>query len=106
MRKGSDGGKKTGKMGGKKRKKTDENSGHYVVTSSLLPERRPLERRTLVPKSVVENEDHDGEDKGGQGQVEADFSFSHGYLRLGLMRLFAWIATFSFLIAKLCSIDS
>ena len=59
-----------------------------------------------MPKSVVENEDHDGEDKGGQGQVEADFSFSHGYLRLGLMRLFAWIATFSFLIAKLCSIDS
>ena len=24
-------------------------SGHYVIASSLPPERRPLERRTLVP---------------------------------------------------------
>ena len=28
----------------------DENSGHYVIASSRPPERRPLERRTLVPK--------------------------------------------------------
>ena len=47
MRKGRDGGKQGGKKTGKK--KTDENSGHYVVASSLLTERRPLERRTLVP---------------------------------------------------------
>ena len=46
MRKGCDGGKKTGE----KKEKTDENSGHYVVASSRPPERRPLERRTLVPK--------------------------------------------------------
>ena len=38
MRKGRDGGKKTG---GKK-KKTDENIGHYVIASSWPPERRPL----------------------------------------------------------------
>ena len=48
MRKGRDGGKKRGeKKREKKREKTDENSGHYVIASS-----RPLERRTLVPKSV------------------------------------------------------
>ena len=45
MRKGRDG--ETGK---KKREKTDENSGHYVIASSRPPERRPLERRTLAPK--------------------------------------------------------
>ena len=28
-------------------------SGHYVIASSLPPERRPPERRTLVPKSKV-----------------------------------------------------
>ena len=36
----------------KKRKKREKNgvfSGHYVIASSLPPERRPLERRTLVP---------------------------------------------------------
>ena len=51
MRKGRDGEKKTGgkKRGEKNNKKTDENSGHYVIASSRLPERRPLERRTLVP---------------------------------------------------------
>ena len=27
-------------------------SGHYVIASSRLPERRPLERRTLTPKDV------------------------------------------------------
>ena len=27
----------------------DENSGHYVIASSRPPERRPLERHTLVP---------------------------------------------------------
>ena len=36
MRKGRDGGKKTGK---KPSKKTDENSGHYVIASSRPPER-------------------------------------------------------------------
>ena len=46
MRKGRDGEKKTGK----KKEKTDENSGHYVIASSQPPEHRPLERRTLVPK--------------------------------------------------------
>ena len=56
MRKGCDGGKKTEKTGEKKtgkKEKTDENSGHYVIASSRLPERRPLERRTLAPKDVV-----------------------------------------------------
>ena len=47
MRKGRDGGgKKTGLE-----KKTDDFSGHCVIASSQPPERRPLERRTLVPKS-------------------------------------------------------
>ena len=35
-----------------KRKRNENNvvfSGHYVIASSLLPEQRPLERRTLVP---------------------------------------------------------
>ena len=46
MRKGRDGEKiETGKNG--------ENNGvfsaHYVIASSRPPERRPLERRTLVP---------------------------------------------------------
>ena len=50
MRKGRDGGKKTGKNGKKKREKTDGNSGHYVIASSRPTERRPLERLTLVPK--------------------------------------------------------
>ena len=55
MRKGRDGEKKTGKKKrkkktGKKKENTDENIGHYVVASSRPPERRPLERRTLVPK--------------------------------------------------------
>ena len=48
MRKGRDGGKKTGEITGKK-EKTDENSGHYVIASSRPLERRPLERRTLTP---------------------------------------------------------
>ena len=47
MRKGRDGEKKTG---GKKREKTDDYSGHYVIASSRPPERRPLEHRTPVPK--------------------------------------------------------
>ena len=46
MRKGRDGGN-----GKKTPEKTDENSGHYVISSSRPPERRPLERRTLAPKS-------------------------------------------------------
>ena len=55
MRKGRDGGekKKTGKMGKKRKEKTDENSGHYVIASSRPPERRPLERRTLAPKISI-----------------------------------------------------
>ena len=45
MRKGRDGGEKNGK----KREKIDDYSGHYVIDSSRPTERRPLERRTLVP---------------------------------------------------------
>ena len=59
MRKGRDGGK-TGK---KKREKTDENSGHYVIASSRPPERRPLERRTLAPKTGGKKE-HTDENSG------------------------------------------
>ena len=33
----------------KKSEKTDGNSGHYVIASSRPPDRRPLERRSLVP---------------------------------------------------------
>ena len=47
MRKGRDGEEK--KNGGKKGEKTDDYSGHYVIASSRPPERRPLERRPLVP---------------------------------------------------------
>jgi len=43
--------KKRGKKNGKK-ENTDENSGHYVIASSRLPKRRPLERRTLAPKKL------------------------------------------------------
>ena len=53
MRKGRDGEtkEKNGeKKRGKKREKTDDYSGHYIIASSRLPERRPLERRTLAPK--------------------------------------------------------
>ena len=53
MRKGRDGEKngkkKNGKKTGKKEEKTDDYSGHYVLASSRLLERRPLERRMLVP---------------------------------------------------------
>ena len=38
--------------GEKKRKEEEKNvvfSGHYVIASSRPPERRPLERRPLVP---------------------------------------------------------
>ena len=44
MRKGRDREKR------KKKKYTDENSGHYIIASSRPPERRPLERHTLAPK--------------------------------------------------------
>ena len=47
MRKGRDGEKKTGK-----KENMDENSGHYVIASSRPPDRRPLERNTLVPKHL------------------------------------------------------
>ena len=36
------------KENGEKKKKTDENSGHYVIASS-----RTLERRTLAPKNEL-----------------------------------------------------
>ena len=47
MRKGRDWGNR--KKGGGGEEKTDENSGHYIIASSQMPERRPLEHRTLVP---------------------------------------------------------
>ena len=50
MRKGRDGEEK--KTGGKKGENTDDYSGHYVIASSRPPERRPLERGTLVPTPV------------------------------------------------------
>ena len=46
MRKVDDGKRKEKK---EKKKKNGVFSGHYVIASSLPPERRPLERRTLVP---------------------------------------------------------
>ena len=48
MRKGRDR-EKTGEGGKKEEEKNDENSGHYIIASSRPPERRPLERRSLVP---------------------------------------------------------
>ena len=48
MRKVDDGEEKE-KEKRKKREKNDVFSGHYVIASSRPPERRPLERRTLVP---------------------------------------------------------
>ena len=50
MKKGRDGGNGEGK-----KEKTDENSGHYVIASSRLPKRRPLERRTLAPINNMDN---------------------------------------------------
>ena len=50
MRKVDDGEKKEKKK--EKKEKREKNvvfSGHYVIASSLPPEHRPLERRTLVP---------------------------------------------------------
>ena len=47
MRKGRDGGKR------EKKEKKDENSGHYVIASRRLPERRQLEHRTLAPISKL-----------------------------------------------------
>ena len=48
MRKGRDG-EKCEKKTEKKGEKTDDYSGNYVIASSRLPERQPLERHTLVP---------------------------------------------------------
>ena len=53
MRKGRDGEKKNGGKNGKKGEKTDDYSGQYVIASSQLPERWPLERLTLVPIHYV-----------------------------------------------------
>ena len=39
-----------GHDGGGKREETDDYSGHYVIASSRTPERRLLERHTLMPK--------------------------------------------------------
>ena len=50
MRKGRNG----EKMGGGKGK-TDGNSGHCVIASSQPLERRPLERRTLVPLEMPDS---------------------------------------------------
>ena len=36
-----------------KEEKTDDYSGHYIIASSWPPERRPLERRTLVLKKMA-----------------------------------------------------
>ena len=52
MRKGRDGGKKEKKRE-KQGKKTDDYSGHYVIASSRPPERRTLERCTLMPKRLM-----------------------------------------------------
>ena len=41
-----------------------------------------------------EQEDHEGEEHCGQGQGQADSSFSQGYLRLGLVGLLTGTATF------------
>ena len=47
-------GKKTREKRGKKEKeKTDDYSGHYVVASSRLPERRPLERLFLGARAPL-----------------------------------------------------
>ena len=51
MRKGRDRGKN---KGGGHQEKTDDYSGHYVIAGSRPPERRPLERRMLVPKGKSE----------------------------------------------------
>ena len=53
MRKGCDERKE---RGGKK-EKNYENSGHYVIASSRLPKRQPLERRTLVPIMFILHND-------------------------------------------------
>ena len=45
MRKGNSGERRKRR----RKEKTDENSGHHVIASSRPPERRPLERLTLVP---------------------------------------------------------
>ena len=55
MRKVNDGKRKEKKKEKKEKKKKEKNgvfSGHYVIASSLPPERRPLKRRTLVPKAT------------------------------------------------------
>ena len=53
MRKGHNGekkrGEKTAKQNRKKKDKTNENSGHTGIANSQQPDRRPLERHTLVP---------------------------------------------------------
>ena len=56
MRKVDDGKKRKEKKKEKRKKKKEKRkekngvfSCHYVIASSLPPERRPLERRTLVP---------------------------------------------------------
>ena len=45
--------KKTEKKTEESGEKTDENGCRYVIASSRRPERRPLERRTLVPIGII-----------------------------------------------------
>ena len=52
MRKGNSGERRK-----RRRKKTDGKSGHYGIASSQPPERRPLERCMLVPKTKRRVED-------------------------------------------------
>ena len=56
MRKGRDGEKKTGrkKKRGKKKKRLMKIVATTSFASSLPPERRPLERRTLVPTRIIQ----------------------------------------------------
>ena len=54
MRQGNSGGKE--RRVSKSGEKTNENSGRYVIASSRPPEQRPLECRTLVPKTFLVNE--------------------------------------------------
>ena len=62
-------------MGGTgKKEKDDENSGHYVISSSRPPERRPVERRTLVQKVAKQGQVGPRGAKQGQEIKMLDFS--------------------------------
>ena len=102
MRKGRDGGKKRekkreekkrgGKKQGKKRReKTDENSGHYVIASRRPPKRRPLERRTLAPKTVIYNWQNSSETLVSIGN---HFSLPFKIKKEYLLRFLYWVEIF------------